>query len=519
MGPDQVQIPATFAGVAATAASSACVWLLIRAQAQLRRSTADAINARAELGRSTADAINARAELQQQAKHHQEQHAEHQQKWEEHLAGLRQEFAVERSALEAQLAEEAQVHEARLGAEAERQLALFARLADAHLPSALERLRAGDAIDDVLAEVDEPAATPELRAEVRKFLRAALIAVEEQLDRATSAEHSVVSIASRLQALISGVRGRLHELQTEHGQRPAVAKGLMELDQRLGPADGLAASVAVLGGSVRPGRQWQEPQKLLSVVRGGQGRIKDFDRVRVDALPELGVDGGLVDHLTLIFAHVLDNAARYSPPSEPVQVSGRQVPAGVGIQIQDAGKGLSEEKQREAEQALAGTATGPGLGGISENANLGLRVVGILARRYGIRVTFTDSPWGGTSVVILVPHKYFSALPAAAPKPVAAAAVAEPSAEPAPVPAPEATDTTPGGLPRRKGLRSAKAELIGHAVHTEEAVADVPSVASFDGLTAFATAGRQSGPPLERNADRDAAGGGESAGRDTEESD
>ena len=49
---------------------------------------------------------------------------------------------------------------------------------------------------------------------------------------------------------------------------------------------------------------------------------------------------------------------------------------------------------------------------LSEDASIGLRVVGILARRYGIRVTFADSPWLGTSVVVVVPHKFFSPLPA-----------------------------------------------------------------------------------------------------------
>ncbi len=185
------------------------------------------------------------------------------------------------------------------------------------------------------------------------MLRTSLIGVEEEFNRSTSAEQAVISIGNRIHVLTSKLRGRLHELQGEHGRLPAVASGLMELDQEIGPADCLAASVGVLGGSDRPGRQWQEPQRLLSVVRGGIGRIKDFHRVDVRHLPELGVDGGLVDHLTLIFAHLLDNAARYSPPTEPVIVSGKEVPNGVGVEIQDSGKGLSEEARREAEQALA----------------------------------------------------------------------------------------------------------------------------------------------------------------------
>ncbi|MFC9533897.1 sensor histidine kinase [Streptomyces sp. NPDC056975] len=533
-GPDQVQIPATFAGAAATVASGACVRILLRAQAKLRRATADVATAQAEQWRQ--------AQLQQQ-------------QWDQYVDGMKKEFAGQRSALEGRLTESAQVHEAKLAEAAQAyeaklsaeakaqqeqialQLAVVARLAGVHLPQALERLQAGDAIDDVLAEVDEPDATPEMRAEVRKVLRTALIGVEEELDRATSAEHAVVSIGSRLQVLIGGLRGRLHELQTEHGRLPALREAFMFLDARLGPAVLLATSISVLGGSVRPGRQWQEPQNLLRVVRGGIGQINDFDRVKVGALPELGVDGGLVDDLTTIFGHLLDNAARYSPPSEPVVVSGREVPNGVGIEIQDVGKGLSEEKKREAEQALAGDAEGPGLGGISEGANLGLRTVGILARRYGIRVTLADSPWLGTSVVVVVPGKYFSALPAAVTEPVPRGAAVEPTAASAPV-APaqnaKAQELTSGGLPKRKAWRDAPERnrtgprpdapegSSGRVERPDEAVGAVPSPESFAGLAAFATAGGQSDLPRETTADNDAAGSGEFAGRKsgrTEESD
>lgn len=425
MSPER--ITATVAGAAATAASAVCVRLLVRTRGQLRR---------AESGFRTTQ-------------------AEHSQQWQQHVAGLERKFSAERATLEAQLTEhsgayetrladrshayegqlaeqarafeerltqQAASYEAQLADQAEvwqeqlaHQLGAVARLADEQLPDALQQLRAGDAIDDLLPAANQCAkVSAELQAELRKVLRISLIGVEEEFNRSTAAEQAVISIGNRIHVLTSKLRGRLHELQGEHGRLPAVASGLMELDQEIGPADCLAASVGVLGGSDRPGRQWQEPQRLLSVVRGGIGRIKDFHRVDVRQLPELGVDGGLVDHLTLIFAHLLDNAARYSPPTEPVIVSGKEVPNGVGIEIQDSGKGLSEESKREAEHALAGTGAGPGLGGVSEDASIGLRVVGTLARRYGIRVTFADSPWLGTSVVVVVPHKYFSRLPAAA---------------------------------------------------------------------------------------------------------
>ncbi|WP_046733907.1 sensor histidine kinase [Streptomyces humi] len=522
------RITAAVAGAAATAASFVCVRLLIRSQRQLRSAEGSFRSSQAE----------------------------HSQQWQQHVSGLERKFSAERATLEGQLNEQAAAFESRLDeqtahydtqlAEQARayeerladqlkaaegrladqaevwqeqvghQRAAISRLADEQLPEALKRLRDGDAIDDLLPVTEQCAKVDkDLQADLRRILRTSLIGVEEEFNRSTSAEQAVISIGNRIHVLTSKLRGRLHEMQGEHGRLPAVARGLMELDQELGPADSLAASIGVLGGSDRPGRQWQEPQRLLSVVRGGIGRIKDFHRVEVRHLPELGVDGGLVDHLTLIFSHLLDNAARYSPPTEPVLVSGKEVPNGVGIEIQDSGKGLSEEKKREAEHSLAGTAAGPGIGGISEDANIGLRVVGILARRYGIRVTFADSPWLGTSVVVVVPHKYFSPLPVApaAPAPVAAApaaaspvqaqgpVVVEPVSQPE---SGEALDTTPGGLPRRRSRRRAEEEQPeARAVRTEGAAfTAVPPEESFAGLAAFATAGRV--PVADEEADSEA---------------
>ncbi|MFJ9561018.1 ATP-binding protein [Streptomyces fuscichromogenes] len=567
------RITAAVAGAAATVASSVCVRLLIRTQRQLRSSEGSFRSSQAE----------------------------HSQQWQQHVSGLERKFSAERATLESRLDEQAAAFDAQLGEQAaafearladrtahydaqlgeqarayeERfadqlksadaqladqaevwqdqvthQRAAISRLADEQLPEALKRLRDGDAIDDLLPVTDQCAKVDkDVRADLRRILRTSLIGVEEEFNRSTSAEQAVISIGNRIHVLTSKLRGRLHEMQGEHGRLPAVARGLMELDQELGPADSLAASIGVLGGSDRPGRQWQEPQRLLSVVRGGIGRIKDFHRVEVRHLPELGVDGGLVDHLTLIFSHLLDNAARYSPPTEPVVVSGKEVPNGVGIEIQDSGKGLSEEKKREAEHSLAGTDTGPGIGGISEDANIGLRVVGTLARRYGIRVTFADSPWLGTSVVVVVPHKFFSPLPAVAAAPVPAAA-APAAASPVQAHGPvavetvtqpesgEAQDTTPGGLPRRRSRRRDEEQPEERVARTEgTAFPAVPPEESFAGLAAFATAGRapaadeaadseaeltgdedDAAPATPAGAD-DAAAGRESAEHRTEESD
>ncbi|MGW5968822.1 ATP-binding protein [Streptomyces sp. NPDC055186] len=503
------------AGAATTVAGAVCVRLLLRTRTRLARTEHALRAAQADHEERLTERDSAHERLLV------ERDTAHQDRLAAQAQSFEAKLAEQAERHDARLAEQAAGHEVRIAEQREalreqsaHRLAAVTRLADEQLPEAIERLRAGDAIDDVLPSVDRKAeGGAELQTELRRTLRIALMALEEEFDRSTSAEQAVISIGNRIHVLTSKLRGRLHELQGEHGRLPVVARGLMELDQEIGPADCLAASVGVLGGSDRPGRQWQEPQRLLSVMRGGIGRIKDFHRVQLRRLPELGVDGGLVDHLTLIFAHLLDNAARYSPPTEPVVVSGKEVPNGVGIEIQDSGKGLSEEKKREAEHALAGTAPGAGIGGITEDANIGLRVVGVLARRYGIRVTFTDSPWLGTSVVVVVPHKYFNRLPAAAAAPTAPAPRAP--AAPSVLPWTAVTDdgeadrwpadstvspepdgppaTTPGGLPRRRSTRRTEPQPQPTGRRERggpSTVTPVPPDASFAGLAAFATAGR-----------------------------
>lgn len=88
-------------------------------------------------------------------------------------------------------------------------------------------------------------------------MRTGLIAVEEEFNSSKSAEQAVIStnIGSRIHVLTGKIRGRLHGRRGKHGGTPVVARGLMELDQAIGPTDCLAASIGVLGGRDRPGRQ------------------------------------------------------------------------------------------------------------------------------------------------------------------------------------------------------------------------------------------------------------------------
>ncbi|MGP3973530.1 sensor histidine kinase [Streptomyces sp. 8N114] len=450
--------------------------------------------------------LNCESRARQSAGNYQAQAAADKTQAERWLASVQEKHAAEVSSLRTQLSELTEFHKKQL-----------VRIAEEFLPKAIDELRAGEAMDDLLRPLaDDPDVPQEFKSTLRKLLRSAMLAIEEEFDRSTSARQSVVSIGSRMQVYTSKIRAQLHEMQGVHCRLPAVARDLMHLDQEIGPADCLAASIVVLGGADHPGRQWQTHQPLISVVRGGMGRIKEYKRVQLRRLPELGVDGNLVDHLTLIFAHLMDNATRYSPPAEPVIVSGREVPNGLGIQIQDAGTGLKAEKRQQALRLLNGVMIGSGPGGLAEDAQLGLRVVGNLARKYGITITFDDSPWLGTAAVVVVPHKYFKPLDKPMYSEPARAAKLQRESEPAvtarPGPGTAGSDaasggpagtagpgslvgpdeepvpdgTTPGGLPKRsKQLTDVPGPANGMRAAAGADTDGVPPEESFAGLAAF----------------------------------
>jgi hypothetical protein len=180
-------------------------------------------------------------------------------------------------------------------------------------------------------------------------------------------------------------------------------------------------------------------------------------------------------------AELLDNAANFSPPTAEVHVYVEEVPAGVIVSVEDSGLVMGEVQLRRAERAVSGEVEG--LGGLT-GTRLGLAVVGRLARKYGLKVSFRPSARGGTGVLVLLPQEILASPAAASSGPAQptrtapkedrdtrAAADAPRQERPAPAPAPEPVHESPpdgtdgdtaervAGLPRRRrGRTLAEAE-------------------------------------------------------------
>ncbi|MET8948366.1 ATP-binding protein [Streptomyces sp. NPDC004542] len=225
-----------------------------------------------------------------------------------------------------------------------------------------------------------------------------------ELERATRERAAAIaatsSAAGRMQALATATLADLRAMEDRHSDEEVLAD-LLQLDHRTAQAGRLADSIAVLTGA-RTGRRWARPIAMESILRGAMGRISGYRRVRVHSVSDQAVAGHAAEGVMHALAELLDNAANFSPPTAEVHVYVEEVPAGVIVSVEDSGLLMGDVQLRRAEQAVAGDSSE--LGGLT-GTRLGLAVVGRLARKHGLRVSFRPSARGGTGVLMMIPQE------------------------------------------------------------------------------------------------------------------
>ncbi|MFD8247049.1 sensor histidine kinase [Nocardia sp. NPDC059691] len=319
--------------------------------------------------------------------------------------------------------------------------------------------------------------------------------------RRAAAMAAFAGAAGRMQAMTTSMLAELREMEHRHGD-PTVLADLLQLDHRTAQAGRLADSIAVLSGA-RSGRRWAKPIAMESILRGAMGRVAGYQRVRLRAIADIAVSGHAAEGVMHALAELLDNACNFSPPTTEVHVYAAEVPAGVIITIEDSGLVMSESALRRAEAAVsAGTPDARGAGADLSSltgTRLGLAVVGNLARKHGLTVSYRPSAIGGTAVVVVIPRDLTTGaerpqpstttgtLPVARERSRAAAPLDHESADREavrPSLALDAPAVAPRALPKRR-RGSTLAAVHPEGIGAPEAAAPNPPPARPDSLGAF----------------------------------
>ena len=269
-----------------------------------------------------------------------------------------------------------------------------ARLTDEMIPAVVGQLRSKASAATVRSEAEQPA-EPELQRVLSTLIEE--VASGERMRSAAMA--SCANAAGRVQALTTSMLADLREMENRHGEE--VLGDLLKLDHSTAQAGRLADSIAVLTGA-RSGRRWTKPIVMESILRGAVGRINAYQRVKMHSTCKLAIAGYAAEGVMHALAELMDNATSFSPPSEQVHVYVEEVQAGIVVNIEDGGLVMGDQALRRAEQAVSAETLD--LSALS-GTRLGLAVVGCLARKHGLTVSFRPSSRGGTGVVVMIPRK------------------------------------------------------------------------------------------------------------------
>ncbi|MEU4569524.1 nitrate- and nitrite sensing domain-containing protein [Micromonospora sp. NPDC023956] len=274
------------------------------------------------------------------------------------------------------------------------------QLAREQLPNVVERLGRGE-------EVDVAAEAPPLEFgddEIGQVGQAFNVVQEtairtavEQAELRRNVRDVFLSLARRTQALVHRQLTLLDAMERRENDAEEL-EDLFRVDHLATRMRRNAENLIVLSGST-PGRAWRRNVPMVDVVRGAVAEVEDYTRVNVLPLGSVSLAGRAVGDIIHLLAELIENGLSFSPPHTSVEVRGQLVGNGFAIEIEDRGLGMSEEDLAAANDRIVDRSEL----NLANATRLGLYVVSRLTERHGIRVHLKESPYGGTTAVVLIP--------------------------------------------------------------------------------------------------------------------
>jgi hypothetical protein len=276
-------------------------------------------------------------------------------------------------------------------------------VAQERLPEAVQRTSTGQT--DVEVVRIGGTARDEIGQVARAFDSIHLAAIDlatEQAALRRSISEMFLNLARRSQTLIDRLLEQLDDLEREADSD--TLEKLFGVDHLATRLRRTAEGLIVLSGAPEPPRRWVEPIPLMDVVRAAVQEVEDYQRVEVLPIDNVQLTGYAVSEVVHLLAELIENATRFSPPGTVVRIGGQPGGSGHVVEIEDRGIGMSDAELERANERL----TNPPAVDAAVARQLGLAVIGRLARRHEIRVQLRHSFYGGITALVLLPAKLTS---------------------------------------------------------------------------------------------------------------
>ncbi|WP_157121290.1 sensor histidine kinase, partial [Nocardia miyunensis] len=279
------------------------------------------------------------------------------------------------------------------------------RVAEHDLGHEVSRLRDGASPEDVPLE-PMPVNTDE---EVGQLARAvddihgqALRLAADQASMRTQVNDMFETLARRSKSLVDHQLSLIEAMEYDE-KDPRLLENLFRLDHLAARMRRNGDNLLILAGT-RQRRGKSAPVEIADVLRAAISEVEDYERVKLGATPRGAITEPAASDLAHLFAELLDNALRASPPETDVKFTFAQAhDQGLLVEVADRGIGMPPAEMAEINRRLETAAeVGP-----DTARHMGLFVVGRLAERHGLTVrlrpTFDTARDPGVTVTVHLP--------------------------------------------------------------------------------------------------------------------
>ncbi|MFI2473543.1 ATP-binding protein [Nocardia xishanensis] len=279
------------------------------------------------------------------------------------------------------------------------------RVAESDLPHEVAQLRQGARPEDVPLEPMPVRSTEEigqLARAVDDIHGQALRLASDQAQMRRQVNDMFETLARRSKSLVDHQLTLIEAMEYDE-KDPRLLENLFRLDHLAARMRRNGDNLLILAGT-KQRRGKSAPVEIADVLRAAISEVEDYERVKLGATPRGSLKEPAASDLAHLFAELLDNALRASPPETDVKFTFAQAhDQGMLIEVADRGIGMPPTEMAEINRKLEQTAEpGP-----DTARHMGLFVVGRLAERHGLTVrlrpTFDTARDPGVTVTVHVP--------------------------------------------------------------------------------------------------------------------
>jgi two-component system sensor histidine kinase KdpD len=259
----------------------------------------------------------------------------------------------------------------------------------------------------LLYRAQAEAAAARERAEEVGRLSAERVRLAAEAERAVvlQQEHQtkdaiIASVSHDLRTPLTTIKGLAHEIAVAGDERAEVIEE--EADRLNGFVAQMLDLSRIASGSAISDLQPNEAEDLLgAAAQQVAGRLRGRE-LRIETAGDEPLLFGRFDFAQTLRAvvNLIENAAKYSPPGAPIDLSAQRDGDWLVFSVADRGPGVPDsERDRIFEPFYRRRTSEPDVGG----AGLGLSIARGIAEAQGGRVSFADRPGGGSVFSVRVP--------------------------------------------------------------------------------------------------------------------